>query len=173
MLYLPTSIIELERLPSALLWGYIVTARKEQITHPFIERYRFEVFVRGEPIQELNISGLPGRSGKTNVISSDVLHACLKKHNIPGKILDVLAPGSTILLQHLRGTEKHTVCGLAYHLPALQPNQLHLVTPFLDLNELDQCPRCRNRIDPSYTPVWRFRAVSNQVAEETKRKLPG
>jgi len=173
MPYLPNAIIELERLPLALLWGYVVTARKERITHPFIDRYRFEVFVRGEPIQELSILGLPGHSGVANVVPSDVLHAQLQQHNISEKILDVLTPGSTASLQHLRGTEKHTACGLAYHLPALQPKQLHLVTLFLDLNERDQCPRCRNRVDPSYTPVWRFRAVSDQVVEEPKRKLPG
>lgn len=173
MLYLPSPIIELERLPSALLWGYIVTARYEKIPDTQIERYRFEGFVRGKPITEIEVTGLEGKTGASSVVPKSTLFALLENHQISPTILDALEPSLGFRSHHLRGTDTHTVCKLAYHLPVIVPPRLHLVTSFLELPEHDQCPRCRNRMDPSYTPAWRYRIITQPKPRPKKHKLPG
>jgi len=175
-MYLPTRTLQTDRLAHALAWGYILTSHREVIplsTTATLSRYRFEVAVRGEPIQTLLIEGLPGKTGGSEVIEESLLEEILATAGLPMTMVRSIERSSCDDLHHVRGTENKTLCKLAYHLPALHPKRLHQVTPFLALHERAQCCRCRNIMNPNYLPVWRFRAAGQLEKEEKPRgRLP-
>jgi len=175
-MYLPSPFLHIDRLCHALAWSYILTSQRELIplsTEATLTRYRFEIAVRGESIQPLLIEGLPGITGGSEVIEESILRAHLKSGGLPMTVVSNIQRSSCIDLHHVRGSENKTLCRLAFHLPALHPSRLHQVTPFLELLERDQCPRCRNMMNPNYLPVWRFRTAGQLDSEEKPRaRLP-
>lgn len=172
MPYLNSNTLSLDRLASAIAWDYIVSARHELIGS--LNRYRFEVAQRDRPIEFLQLTGVPGYPATTEVLDTKLLRKLLEEGGMTMAVIDAIAYNGCYGFHHLRGTDSKTACGLAYHLPAVEPPRLHLVTPFRNLAEADQCPRCRNIVEPSYLPVWRFRKPVRPSDESHRRlKLPG
>lgn len=169
MLYLPTNTLHLDRLPSALTWGYIISATHETCTN--LNRYRFDVSVRGQAIQKLQIEGIPGCNSSSEVINTKLLHRKLTESGIDLTVLDAIERNSCYPLHHLRGSDTHTACGIANHIPAIDKSKLHLITRFLELEENQQCPWCRNIVDHSYLPVWRFRLPKSTVTKPKPKKV--